>query len=100
MPSERNGDITTFSVTTDKVGDICLSIYTHLRRSRDCSLIWLSVGLCVGVFIVSYALHLLILGSCYTAHTCIVNIMKVYIKRNNIQVELIRFRKNSDFVDV
>ncbi len=25
MPSERNGDITTFSVTTDKVSDICLS---------------------------------------------------------------------------
>ena len=42
---------------------------------------------------VSYALLLLILGSCYTAHKCIVNIMKVYIKSNNIQVELIRFRK-------
>ena len=27
------------------------------------------------------------------AHKRIVNIMKVYIKRNNIQVELIRFRK-------
>ena len=25
LPSERNGDITTFSVTTDKVRDICLS---------------------------------------------------------------------------
>ncbi len=30
----------------------------------------------------------------------IVNIMKVYIERNNIHVELIRFRKNSDFIDV
>ena len=30
----------------------------------------------------------------------IVNIMKVYIERNNIQVELVRFRKNSDFIDV
>ena len=29
-----------------------------------------------------------------------VNIMKVYIERNNIQVELIRFRKNIDFVHV
>ena len=26
--------------------------------------------------------------------------MKVYIERNNIQVELIRFRKNSDFIAV
>ena len=51
-------------------------------------------------FIVSYALHLLILGSYYTVHKRIANIMKVYIKRNNIQVELIRFRKNSDFIDV
>ena len=31
------------------------------------------------------------LGSC--AHKRIVNIMKLYIERNNIQVELIRFRK-------
>ena len=45
------------------------------------------------VFIVSYALHLLILGSCYTAHKRIVDIMKVYIKRNNSKVELIRLRK-------
>ena len=42
---------------------------------------------------VSYALNLLLLGSCYTAHERIVNIMKVYIKRNNMQIELIRFRK-------
>ena len=53
-----------------------------------------------GWVLVSYALHLLILGSCYTAHKLIVNIVKVYIERNNIQVELIRFCKNSDFVDV
>ena len=69
-------------------------LYISLIRSRGCRLIWLSVGMCVcgcEVFIVSYALHLLILGSCYTAHKRIVNIMKVY---NNIQVELIRFRKN------
>ena len=36
--------------------------------------------------------------SCY-AKEC-VNIMKVYIKRNNMQVELIRFRKNIDFIHV
>ena len=32
------------------------------------------------------------------AHQCIVNIMKVYIERNNIQVELMI--KNSDFIDI
>ena len=47
---------------------------------------------------VSYPLHLLILGSC--SHKRIVNIIKVFIERNNIQVELIRFRKNIDFIDV
>ena len=72
------------------------AVSINLRRSRDCH--WLFVGVCVWIcglvaFIFSYALHLRILGSCYTAHKCIVNIMKVYIKRNNIQVELIRFRK-------
>ena len=67
-------------------------LYINLRRSCDCRLLWLCVGGCLG-FIVSYALHLLILGSCYIAHKRIVNIMKVYIKKNNIQVELIRFRK-------
>ena len=35
---------------------------------------------------VSYALHLLLLGSCYAVH--------------NMQVELIRFRKNINFIDV
>ena len=33
-------------------------------------------------------------------HKRIVTITKVYIARNNIQVELIRFRKNSDFIDI
>ena len=33
------------------------------------------------------------------SHNRIVNIMKVYIERNNIQVELIRFRKKRDFID-
>ena len=42
-----------------------------------------------------------LLGSCYAcAHKRIVNIMKVYIERNNIQVELIRFRKNSEFIAI
>ena len=34
------------------------------------------------------------------AHKHIVNIMKLYIERNNVQVELIRLRKNNDFIDV
>ena len=34
------------------------------------------------------------------AHQRIVNIMKLYIESNNIQVELIRFRKNIDFIHV
>ena len=42
--------------------------------------------------------HILASFSCY-ANEC-VNIMKVYIERNNIQVELIRFRKNIDFIHV
>ena len=47
--------------------------------------------------------HLLILRKCYgsvTPHKCIVTITKVYIARNNIHMELIRFRKNSDFIDI
>ena len=35
------------------------------------------------------------------SHKRIVNIMKVYIERNNMQVEIIRFRKkNVDFIHV
>ena len=74
-------------------GNVMLLLISH---TLDTLCYCLSVCGWVGgwvVFIVSYALHLLILGSCYTAHKGIVNIMKVYIKRNNIQVELIRFRK-------
>ena len=33
-------------------------------------------------------------------HECIITNTKVYIARNNIHVELIRFRKNSDFIDI
>ena len=33
-------------------------------------------------------------------HKRIVTITKVYITRNNIRVELIRFRKNSDSIDI
>ena len=44
-----------------------LVIYINLRRSRDC--LWLSLCVCGwGGFIVSYALHLLILDSSYAVH--------------------------------
>ena len=39
-------------------------------------------------------------GQLLSAHKRIVNVMKVYINRNNIQVELIRFRTISDFIDI
>ena len=42
------------------------------------------------------------LGSCYIrcAHKRIVNIMKVYIERNNMQGEFLRFRKKIAFIHV
>ena len=84
-----------FSTTASKIVSNWKSIY----KFKNVTLLPLAVCGSVGgfvalvFFIASYVLHLLILGSCYTAHKCIVNVMKVYIKRNNIQVELIRFRK-------
>ena len=40
-----------------------------------------------------------VLGRCYAPER-IVKMMKVYIERNNMQVELIRFHKNIDFIHV
>ena len=34
------------------------------------------------------------------AHQRIDNILKVYIERNTMQMELIRYLKNSDFIDI
>ena len=54
-----------------------------------CVCMQMCVCLCV-----SYSLHLLLLGSCYAVHINTLSIiLKVYIERNNMQVELIRFRK-------
>ena len=64
-----------------------------------CGCVWgcvTELGMCVS-YIVSYALHLHILGKCYAVHINdkrIVTITKVYIARNNIHVEIIRLRKN------
>ena len=47
------------------------------------------------------SLHLLRFGQLLRcAHKRIVNVMKVYIERNNLQVELIRFRNKIDFIHV
>ena len=47
-----------------------------------------------GCLYVSSSLHLVRFGQLLRcAHKRIVSIMKVYIERNNMQVELIRFRK-------
>ena len=58
---------------------------TMVRCACVRSFMWNS-GVCYPRFI-QFAL------SCYAVHKPIVNIMKVYIEKNNVQVELIRFRK-------
>ena len=50
--------------------------------------------MCVSSFVASFRL---LLGSCYAKR--IVNIMKVYIERNNTQVELIQYRSPSATLD-
>ena len=82
-----------------KTKDNRTNIYIHLRRSRDCLLLWLFGCVCVCACVracvcvglrVGYALHLLILDSCYAhAHKRIVNRIKVYIEGSNMQVELV-----------
>ena len=65
----------------------------YLWRSRDCLLLCLAVWVDVFVCIRS-SLHSVRFGQLLRcAHKCIVKIMKVYIERKNMQVELIRFRK-------
>ena len=60
------------------------NLYVNLRRSHD--------GMVFVCLLPSlHSVHFGQLLRC--AHKRIVNIMKVYIKRNNIQVVLIRFRK-------
>ena len=63
-------------------------LYLYLRRSRDATVFVLVFGCLLP------SLHSVRFGQLLRcAHKRIVNIMKVYIERNNIQVELIRFRK-------
>ena len=58
--------------------------------------------LCVWVFVcIRSSLHSVRFGQLLRcAHKHIVNIMKVYIERKNMQVELIRFRKKIAFIHV
>ena len=63
-----------------KTKDNRTNLYIHLRRSRDCLLLWLfgcvRACVCVGLR-VSYALHLLILDSCYALH---INALSIELK--------------------
>ena len=59
-----------------------------------CVCVWVCACVCVYVCIRS-SLHSVRFGQLLRcAHKPIVNIMKAYIERNNMQVELIRFLKN------
>ena len=71
----------------------CKYLYINLSRSRDGTWLFGCSGgyLFVGIISSHHTVRFGQLLRC--AHKRIVNIMKVYIERNNIQVELIRFRK-------
>ena len=68
-----------------------------LRRSRDFVCLYVY---CVCVLAMRFIYFFWAIVTLCTYKHLIVNIMKVYIERNNMQVELIRFRKNIDFIDV
>ena len=69
-----------------------MHLYINLSRSRDC-IILLAVCGWVGLnFDSQLRASFTYFGQLLRyAHQCIVNIMKVYIERNNIQVELIPY---------
>ena len=72
----------------------------HLRRSRDCLSVRgfvcpVRVGLCHRAASFTYSGEVL-----RCPHKRIVTITKEYIATNNIHVQSIRFRKNSDFIDI
>ena len=75
------------------------SLAARTLRSRDGTLF---VSYCCLFVCLLPSLHSVRFGQMLRcAHTRIVNIMKLYIESNNIQVELIRFRKkNIDFIHV
>ena len=75
-----------------------VSLYIFLKSFRNVT-VFVCSSVRVGCLLLS--LHSVRFGQLLRcAHKRIVNIMKVYIERNNIQVELIQFRKNSDFIAV
>ena len=73
-------------------------LYINLRRSRDC--LWVSVRSGVDSLEVCVTSQLRAASFIYFGevlrcpHKRIVTITKVYIARNNIHMEIIRFRKN------
>ena len=56
----------------------------------------------MGLFVSDHRFIQFTLCSCYAVriNACLYFILNVYIERNNIQVELKRFRNNSDFISV
>ena len=73
-------------------------LYINLRRSRDCLWMYVCRDLCVcGCMCVGMCLRasFTYFGEMLRCpHKRIVTITRVYIARNNIHVEIIRFRKN------
>ena len=67
--------------------------------SRDSTLFGCSCVRLFGCLWIRSSLHSVRFGHLLRcSHKRIVDIKKEYIERNNVQVELIRFRKNSDFI--
>ena len=71
-------------------------LYINLRRSLDCCWMFVNLLLCgfVALWLCGCASFIYFGQLLYGVHIHALSIMKVYIKRNNIQMELIRFRKN------
>ena len=89
--SDRVGRETMVLLQRDTIWyDLCEMISIHLRWSHGC----LSVYINVCVFVCQLRASFTYIGQLLRcAHKSIVNIMKVYIERNNMQVELIRVRR-------
>ena len=68
---------------------MCIAGYLYIRRPRDGTVFVPS-----GVFCLLRSLHSVRFGLLLRcSHKRIVNILKVYIERKNMQIELLRFRK-------
>ena len=90
LPLNRSGETMNQKIIHRQPKSLWKGIYIYIR-SLDCLLLCSVVRLfgCSGFCYLP--IHFGQLFRC--AHKRIVNFMKVYIQRNNMQVELIRFRK-------